>query len=414
MIVIQQFYRMYTFVKKLPLSVCRAVCYQTEAKLLSQSLAKWPRVLMAVQTVPFAIILRDEFPRLLSVLESEMRDSYDPFLAQVLDDITINASHERPSAARTANPSSGDENLILESVIASIDKGDNLTLLFCLLLFSGDRRRTLVNSIDPKDGCQSRVLHIAVRRGSVDSVRLLLQLGADINALHGDSCPNPGSPLSEAINRQLADMVKFLLSWTCASRLEQPCPECNGRGACVADVWMRGRGYNQGTVLLNAINSTEMMQLLIDHHPNLVNSRDAGGKTPLHHAATSQKLPIVEMLLINGADVNAKDRNGITPFHKAYATREGWPGLVSRYPLDMTDSPSLKFRLDRNYDRRIGSAMVQMMIERGADVDALDYLNYTPECYGYAPPYARPWRSGMLDLSAARLRPRMAWTYMKL
>ena len=58
-----------------------------------------------------------------------------------------------------------------------------------------------------------------------------------------------------------------------------------------------------------------------------VNAKDAGGGTPILDAAYSGQKEIVELLIENGADVNAKivnakienanDVNGMTPLHEA-------------------------------------------------------------------------------------------------
>ena len=55
-----------------------------------------------------------------------------------------------------------------------------------------------------------------------------------------------------------------------------------------------------------------MAAVLLLHGAN-VNARDSEGKTPLHFAAQQGTLQAVEWLLKNGADVNAKDNKGVTP-----------------------------------------------------------------------------------------------------
>ena len=44
-----------------------------------------------------------------------------------------------------------------------------------------------------------------------------------------------------------------------------------------------------------------------------VNSKDAWGNTPLHHAIQYEYLGMVEYLVQNGADINAKNDEGETP-----------------------------------------------------------------------------------------------------
>src|SRR5580704_5644017 len=62
----------------------------------------------------------------------------------------------------------------------------------------------------------------------------------------------------------------------------------------------------------------EKVKALIKENPSSASSKeDTWGKTPLHYAAMRGHKDVVELLLANGADVNAEDNFGETPLHCA-------------------------------------------------------------------------------------------------
>lgn len=57
--------------------------------------------------------------------------------------------------------------------------------------------------------------------------------------------------------------------------------------------------------------------------PELVDTRNDLGKTPLHYAVTFDQFAMLEILVEAGADVNAADATGMTPLHVAAALNRG-------------------------------------------------------------------------------------------
>ena len=84
--------------------------------------------------------------------------------------------------------------------------------------------------------------------------------------------------------------------------------------------------------------------------------KDAEGATPLGWAAYFGYEDVVALLLLKGADVNARDNRGSTPLHAAIAQVKATPGTA---PGDH-------------------AAVVKLLIARGADVNARDPNGGTP------------------------------------
>ncbi len=174
--------------------------------------------------------------------------------------------------------------------------------------------------------------------GDLETVRLLVEAGADVNAAdeHGSGTLLSFHP----------EVIAFLLS-----KGADPNLQTNENGASVlaglayvnqlecvrvllehgADP-NRGRAESQETPLHHALSGngeadrTELIQLLVDHgadvaaktRPHVVSYnfwRDARtrGETPLHRAAAYSPLSIIQILLAAGADRTQRDVNGDSP-----------------------------------------------------------------------------------------------------
>ncbi len=132
----------------------------------------------------------------------------------------------------------------------------------------------------------------AAMRGDRDSLRSLLQQGADVNAAQGDGM----SALHWAAQRGDADVVSMLVY----------------AGANVGAVTRIGQ-YTPLHLAANAGN-VAAVEALIKAGANVGARTTNTGATPLHMAALSGNADVIKALLDHGADINAKESEwGQTP-----------------------------------------------------------------------------------------------------
>src|SRR3990172_580959 len=89
----------------------------------------------------------------------------------------------------------------------------------------------------------------------------------------------------------------------------------------------------------------EIVQRLVTNGAN-INAKDNRGNAPLHIATRNRHLEIVQCLVMNGADINAQDHYGYTPLYIAACN-----GYLE---------------------------ILQCLVMNGADINAKDHDGYTP------------------------------------
>jgi len=128
-----------------------------------------------------------------------------------------------------------------------------------------------------------------------------------------------------------------------------------------------------------ARHDVEAARAMIAGNPQLVMARNKLGKTPLHYAVTYGAPEMIDLLLENGADINAKDNTGLTPLHVAAMlgrTNEAQALIAHGADINARDSFG---DTPLHTAALFGQArMVELLVNAGADLAALNNNQLTP------------------------------------
>ncbi len=118
---------------------------------------------------------------------------------------------------------------------------------------------------------------------------------------------------------------------------------------------------------------------MLDGNPSLVFSNKYINGTPLHYAAEMGHMAVVELLLANEADVNARSQNGATPLHAAVLSgkKDVLELLLANganYDEHDNDGMTPLHYAAENGNREI----VESMLTKNVKVDAKDNCAKTP------------------------------------
>jgi ankyrin repeat protein len=177
-----------------------------------------------------------------------------------------------------------------------------------------------------KCGRHGSPLHAAVYMGHLDTARVLLDRGANVNLEDQDG----KTPLVAAYHCRNLEVMGLLLGHganpdvqynSCGSISHDAASEGNTEVMELllqhnADVHIRGTYGDKWTLLHWVFGlKPKLVQILLDHGAD-INALDAHHKTPLYRAVENGRLDLVRLLLGHGADVHIRGGHQ-TPFRVA-------------------------------------------------------------------------------------------------
>ena len=185
----------------------------------------------------------------------------------------------------------------------------------CVTNLDHSKNSIITNSRSP--------LSLAAKHGHADIIRLLLEIGANMNddaveynalvcALHNGQNTAALELLDFGLNNE-----SLVLPQTGETLLHLAAAKCSN---CVVrkllnKLTLEKRDRNQRTAIHYAVkNSNENVLTMLLQNGALVNVQDQHGDTPLHLCISYNQ---ADLLITHGADIEIKNKNGETPLHKA-------------------------------------------------------------------------------------------------
>jgi ankyrin repeat protein len=192
-------------------------------------------------------------------------------------------------------------------------------------------------------------LHLAARAGDLEAVRLLAEAGASLDPKDKSDL----TPVQLAVRDDHLGVVRYLA----------------GRGCKVPDV-----------LVAAAAGRVDLVRGLLRSDPGAAEAKTESGQTPLHLAAWAGEAKVATVLATRAAALEKTNGEGMTPLHVAALVGSA---KVAAALLDAKASSAAKMEETGRAPLHLAAAagqaeMVDLLLSRGAGVDAVDAFQQTP------------------------------------
>ena len=239
---------------------------------------------------------------------------------------------------------------------------------------------------------QASRLHDAASKNDYEAAAILLNQGVDVHAK--DNYGN--TPLHRAASNNAAKTAEVLLKGGADANAKNNTGitplriAARYNAAETAEVLRRYGAREQRREQQTALEKQRREQVALEkqrreqavlekQRREQATSDDKHGVTPLHKAAANNRYKTAEVLLNNGADVNAKNKYGWTPLHlaalnNASATAE----VLLKQGADVNAKDKYGFTPLHDAAEKDAAETAEVLLEQGADVNAEDNDGFTP------------------------------------